>query len=191
MAKRITLKTNSGIHSGGNNFAVNLTPSGDALEFYENLTVRKQKGDSGATNMGRIVSGTTVLRDQDSGTVLVYMLDENGRIFKASSSLSTPLSDMTERGTRNALTGGENCSIIQSTHGDILWTSHTSGSPGKVGRVWTGAHSSTTHATIMTDSSESFTAKVATGDYIYNITDGSIGTVTSVGATTITCSGGL
>jgi len=43
----------------------------------------------------------------------------------------------------------------------------------------------------MTDSSETFDSLVVAGDKIYNITDGSVGTVTSISGSTITCSGGL
>ena len=46
--------------------------------------------------------------------------------------------------------------------------------------------------TVLTDATKTFTTlRVQIGDIVYNITDGSSGIITSVGTTTLTCSGGL
>lgn len=192
MAKRTTLKTNSGIHSGGNNFIVNLTPSEGGLEYYEGLLKRKQKGDTGFSNLGILVSMTTALNEFVSPTQnYIYGLDSAGYIYKGTANSATPLSDFTEKNALNGSVASSKVSIVQSPQGDVLWSQHSSGNGGVLGRAWTGAHDAGTSATVLTDSSETFTGKVQVGDKIYNLTDNSSGTVTSVSGSTITCSGGL
>lgn len=192
MAKRITIKTNGGIRSGGNNFTVNLTPSENGLEYYEGLLKRKQKADTGLTNLGILVSMTTALNEFISPTQnYIYGLDSAGYIYKGTANSATPLSDFIEKNVPNGSTASSKVSIIQSPQGDVLWTQHLTGTGGVIGRAWTGAHDAGTSATVLTDSSETFTSKVQAGDKIYNLTDASSGTVTSVSGSTITCSGGL
>lgn len=57
--------------------------------------------------------------------------------------------------------------------------------------VDSGSHTGSDNASVLTDSSKSFTTDEYVGDYLYNVTDGCIGTITGNTATTVTCSGGF
>jgi hypothetical protein len=73
----------------------------------------------------------------------------------------------------------------KSTAGAYPWLSPFA-DPKAVARRVSGRHNAASSTTILTDSDYDFTVRgVAIGDDVYNITDGSIGTVSSVTATTL------
>src|SRR6185436_6643040 len=103
----------------------------------------------------------------------------------------TPLGDFAERSQTQNWVAADKLSIIQSMQGDVIWSSIQTSKVGVIGRVWTGTQDGGTSSTVLTDGSETFTSKVIAGDKVYNLTDNSSGTVTSVSGSTVTMSGGL
>lgn len=148
-------------------------------------------GNSGGTQIIDDFVFTDSTSEITTLTPFLYSIDNAGYIYKANADLGEPLSNLTQKSLTQNWAVSDKVTILQSMQGDVIWSYIKTGAVGAIGRVWTGAQDGGTSATVLTDGSETFTSKVVAGDTVYNLTDGSSGTVTSVSGSTVTCSGGL